>query len=57
MTSTEPPTIEQINQRMDQLAREIGMLDLDDSHRSDLIGEMSRLTMLRAELNKRKRDN
>jgi hypothetical protein len=57
MISTEPLTLQQINQRMDQLAREIGTLDLDDSRRSDLIDEMSRLSMLRAELDKRKRDN
>ena len=57
MGITEPLTLEQVNQRMDQLAREIGTLDPDDSRRPDLIDEMSRLTMLRAELDKRKRDN
>jgi hypothetical protein len=57
MASTEPLTLEQVNQRMDQLAREIGTLDLDDSRRPDLIDEMSRLTMLLAELRKRQRDN
>ena len=36
---------------MEQLAREIGTLDPNDSR------EMSQLSMLRAELNKRKRDN
>ena len=57
MGITEPLTVEQINQQMDQLAREIGALDPDNSHRRDLVAEMSRLTMLRAELDKRKRDN
>ena len=57
MGITEPLTIEQINQRMDQLAREIGALDPDDLRRRDLIDEISRLTILRAELDKRKRDN
>jgi hypothetical protein len=42
---------------MDQLAREIGALDPDDLRRRDLIDEISRLTILRAELDKRKRDN
>ena len=50
-------TVEQINQKMDQLAREIGTLDHDDSRRPDLIDEMSRLSMLLAELRKRQRDN
>jgi hypothetical protein len=57
MTSTEPLTLEQVNQRMDQLAREIGSLDPDDLRRPDLIDEMSQLTMLRAELRKRQHDN
>jgi hypothetical protein len=57
MTSTEPLTLEQISQRMDELAREIGTLDLEDSRRPDLIDEMSRLTVLLAELCKRQRDN
>jgi hypothetical protein len=57
MGITEPLTIEQINQRMDQLAREIGALDPDDLRRRDLIDEISRLTILRRELDKRKRDN
>ena len=57
MISTESPTIEQINQQMDQLAREIGELDLDDSRRPDLIDEMSRLSILLTELRKRQRDN
>ena len=39
MTSSEPLTLEQVNQRMDQLARQIGALDLDDSRRPDLINE------------------
>jgi hypothetical protein len=57
MTSTEPLTVQQINQRMNQIAHEIGTLDPDDLRRRDLIEEMSRLSMLRAELDKRKRDN
>jgi len=57
MTSTEPLTLEQVNQRMDQLAREIGTLDPDDLRRPELIDEMSRLSMLLAELRKRQRDN
>lgn len=57
MAAAEPLTLEQVNQRMDQLAREIGTLDPDDLRRRDLIDEMSRLTMLRAELDKRKREN
>jgi len=42
---------------MDELARQIGALDLDDSRRQDLIKEMSRLSMLLAELRKRQRNN
>ena len=57
MTSTEPLTLERVNQRMDQLARKIGALNPDDLRRKDLIDEMSQLTMLRVELDKRKRDN
>jgi hypothetical protein len=57
MGITESLTLEQINQQMDQLARKIGALDPDDLRRKDLIDEMSRLTMLRVELDKRKRDN
>lgn len=57
MGITEPLTVEQINQQMDRLAREIGALDLDDSRRPDLVDEMSRLSMLLAELRKRQHDN
>jgi hypothetical protein len=57
MGITEPLTVEQINQQMDQLAREIAALDFDDLRRPDLIDEMSRLSMLLAELRKRQRDN
>ena len=57
MGITEALTVKQINQQMDQLAREIGTLDPNDSRRPDLIDEMSRLSMLLAELRKRQRDN
>jgi hypothetical protein len=57
MTSTEPLTVQQINQRMNQIAHEIGTLDPDDLRRRDLIDEISRLSMLLAEVRKRQRDN
>jgi len=45
-----PPSIELLNQRMNQLAREIGAMDPDDPRRVELIDEMSAFGLIRAEM-------
>jgi hypothetical protein len=44
-----PADLEFLNARMDQLAREIGAMDLDDPRRPALIEEMSELTRRRSD--------
>jgi len=45
-----PTSIELLNQRMNQLAREIGAMDPDDSRRIELIDEISALSLISAEM-------
>ena len=52
-TKTQETSLALLNERMDQLARKIGILDHDDPRRAKIFKEMLRLNDLAREMKKR----
>ena len=52
-TKTQETSLELLNERMDELARKIGILDHDDPRRAKIFKEMLRLNDLAREMKKR----